>query len=986
MKREILKLDLADLDFGIYRILNYRRAEIEHFFDEELPALLDEALTHEGEARRAELEEKTAELGAELEKAAKDLGLSNAFADGGVRTELAAMPKAVAYADTRRALEALDDGEVFSGSEEGRLYNVLYTFFSRYYRDGDFQPQPRRARDARYSVPYNGEDVHFHWRSKGSHYIKTTEELKSYSFRSNEWRVRFELVEAFQEPDSAKGNSRYFIPVAGECRTEVTSEGNLFVVPFAFRRLTVAEERSYKKKSDNLEGDSIQERILNDLGETIEAPKGLTKNDLAYHLRRYARKNRTDYFVHPQLGAFLRDELDYYLKNEFLDIDGLTSTEAIADRLVKIRVLRAVAGRIISMLDEIESFQTKLFEKRKFVLSTSYLIPIRLIPPPLWGEILANDSQKQSWREEFGLKGRISRCTLNERPTLVVDTTHFPRQFWVQLLESMPDISDVLDGLLIKSENFAALRTIRRTFESTIGAIYLDPPYNTGNDGFLYLDEYSRDSSWIAMMESRLRIAFDFLDPSGVCFISVDDIEADNLAALLSAIKPLGSTVHRLVWKSRQKPDARNTNGLSVDHEYVFALMPENARLAGVPIDESKYSNPDNDPRGPWMSDNLTGLATADRRPNLHYPIVNPDTGDVYPPSPTRGWAYSQETMKRLIESGEILWPASPTGRPRKKRFLAQLMNRRTTFTSVLSGFHTTDGTRDIQRLFGSKAYLFPKPTAMISELLEQVANEETRLGTVLDFFAGSGTTAQSAIQLSREDGHRRRFILVDNTDSFDAVLKSRVVRTMYCPDWKNGLPAEEPSFVDSPPDWVERSPRLVQVLNLESYEDCLRGFSMSHDAQFAMPWDVRRAIPVAMGSSAHLLDSPRLESPFDYQVEVATESGVALSGVDLVTTFNLFRGILPKRYRELEHDGARYVVVEGSEGGETVLVVWRSVKDLDPDMERAFLETEIPAALGTKLADYAKIWHNADSALPNSESLDAEFKRLMFEPEPALA
>lgn len=337
MKREILKLDLADLDFGIYRILNYRRAEIERFFDEELPALFDEAMTYESDARRTDLEEKLVELATELEKAAKDLGLGDAFVDGEIRAELAAMPKAVAYADTQGALEVLDDGEVFSESEEDRLYNVLYTFFSRYYRDGDFQPQQRRARDARYSVPYNGEDVHFHWRSKGSHYIKTTEELKSYSFRSNEWLVRFELIEAFQEPDNVKGNNRYFIPVAEECRTEVTPEGNLFVVPFAFRRLTAAEEKQYKKKSDDLEGDSIQERIIHDLGGSIEVPGGVTKKDLGYHLLRYARKNRADYFVHPQLGSFLRNELDYYLKNEFLDIDGLTSTDAMADRLAKLR-------------------------------------------------------------------------------------------------------------------------------------------------------------------------------------------------------------------------------------------------------------------------------------------------------------------------------------------------------------------------------------------------------------------------------------------------------------------------------------------------------------------------------------------------------------------------------------------------------------------------------------------------------------------------
>lgn len=152
MKREILKLDLADLDFGIYRILSHRRAEIEAFFDEELPDLLDQAISGEGEQRRTELVNQLEELRTSLEEAAADLGYATAFSDGAIRNELEKTPKAQKYLETQNAVASLDEGDVFSQSEEDRLYNVLYTFFSRYYRDGDFQPQQRRARQARYSV------------------------------------------------------------------------------------------------------------------------------------------------------------------------------------------------------------------------------------------------------------------------------------------------------------------------------------------------------------------------------------------------------------------------------------------------------------------------------------------------------------------------------------------------------------------------------------------------------------------------------------------------------------------------------------------------------------------------------------------------------------------------------------------------------------------------------------------------------------------
>ena len=422
LKSEILKLDLVDLDFGIYRVLNYRRKEIERFFDSDLPAFIQEALADEGTTRLARLQERLTELAAKLQAAATDLGLGDAFVDGHLISNLRSTPKAQAYDAVRAELSAIQDDAFFAGTEEDRLYNVLYTFFSRYYRDGDFQPLPRRARDARYSVPYSGEDVHFHWRSRGSHYIKTTEELKSYTFRIDGWQVRLELIHGFQDADNLATAARYFFPLNQNCRTERsrTQDSNLFVVPFSLRPLTASEKGRYKQSSF-LPGSSIQDRIIHDLAGELVLPTGLPPAVLLHHLLRYARKNQTDYFVHPHLGAFLRSELDYYLKNEFLDLEGLTSSEAAADRLLKLRVLRRIAIRIIDLLDDIESLQALLFQKRKFVLASNWCATVDRLPRHLWSILLQSEAQRREWQDLFRITVTDER-DLATKQHLVFDT------------------------------------------------------------------------------------------------------------------------------------------------------------------------------------------------------------------------------------------------------------------------------------------------------------------------------------------------------------------------------------------------------------------------------------------------------------------------------------------------------------------------------------------------------------------------------------
>jgi len=343
-------------------------------------------------------------------------------------------------------------------------------------------------------------------------------------------------------------------------------------------------------------------------------------------------------------------------------------------------------------------------------------------------------------------------------------------------------------NIFIEGDNLEVLKLLFKSYFGRVKLIYIDPPYNTGQD-FVYPDNYTDPlktylqitgqadaegnlltsnpetsgryhSTWLSMMYPRLFLARQLLKEDGVIFVSIDDHEVHHLRLLMNETFGEENFIACFVWKRRQVSDNRNLDNVSTDHEYILAYSRGDGTLLGTAKDLTKYDNPDNDPRGPWMSDNLTGLANSEQRPNLHYDITNPETGQPYPPLASRGWAYDRKAMAKLISEGRILWPAKPDGRPRLKRFLNEIRSQFTGFSSIQDFGYTTDGTRTIEELFGEKVIQFPKPVAVPRKLGEQMTSA-TEGDIVLDFFAGSCTTAQAVLEMNHADGGNRRFICV---------------------------------------------------------------------------------------------------------------------------------------------------------------------------------------------------------------------------------
>lgn len=347
--------------------------------------------------------------------------------------------------------------------------------------------------------------------------------------------------------------------------------------------------------------------------------------------------------------------------------------------------------------------------------------------------------------------------------------THIP----VFVEDRSKEITNDIDGgynFILEGDNLHSLRLLEKTHEGKIDVIYIDPPYNTGNKDFRYDDKYVdsvdgfKHSKWLSFIGKRLQIAVKLLSENGCILISINDIEYAQLKLLCDDIIGEDKYIATLIWKSRQNKDNRNITGVSVDHEYVLAYAKTIGRrnFKGGERLVDRYSNPDNDPRGPWTSGNMVGIATEEQRPNLHYDFIDHRTGINYG-KPAMGWRYDRNTMRKLVDENRIIFPESPKGRPRRKVFLSEVKEVKPGFSSIIGkDIYTRNGTADVVSIFGNRVFDFPKPVALVKELIDQTASDDS---IVLDFFAGSGTTAQAVLELNKEDGGHRRFIVCTNNE-----------------------------------------------------------------------------------------------------------------------------------------------------------------------------------------------------------------------------
>lgn len=330
---------------------------------------------------------------------------------------------------------------------------------------------------------------------------------------------------------------------------------------------------------------------------------------------------------------------------------------------------------------------------------------------------------------------------------------------------------DAPNHILIEGDNLEALTTLAYTHAGRIDVIYIDPPYNTGNKDFVYNDSFVdredtyRHSKWLSFMSRRLRIAKQLLSDKGVIFISIDDNEQAQLKLLCDEIFGNANFMGNIIWQSRTSISNDDYISNNHNHTFIFAKEINSVQFNGEPIPDKDYVNPDNDPRGPWK---LVPIDANHVGGDTVYGIINPNTGVEYFPPNKRIWAYNREVFEKLLKDGRIKFGMNDKSSPKRKMYLRERIAKgdsKTPSSILLNAGTTQDGTNELISILGSKVFDYPKPSTFIRRLL-YYTSQQNKNATILDFFAGSGTTLHATMQLNAEDGGHRQCILVTNNEN----------------------------------------------------------------------------------------------------------------------------------------------------------------------------------------------------------------------------
>jgi adenine-specific DNA-methyltransferase len=584
--KELFQLDQPDLDFGLYRIMHAKSREVTEFLDKDLLPQVKQAFSEYKTADKAEIDKELKKLIAGIEAAGMNPSES---------------PKVVEL-QQRLESEAVDIEGL-----ENEVYDHLFSFFRRYYSEGDFLAK-RVYKPGVYAIPYEGEEVVLHWANKDQYYIKTSEYLRDYAFRlraddeQNPMRVHFRLSEVAEGEHgnikAAEGRDRVFILLDGSSGTDFISEvdgdnGKELIICFEYRPATVndwTDDVYVGKTKAPAQKDLISltvKRVLavtntslvgwiNELAKSHVLRNGETAeySRLEAHLKRYSARNTFDYFIHKELGTFLRRELDFYIKNEVMHLHDVECETAarVEQYLSKIKVIRRIAGKIIDFLAQLEDFQKKLWLKKKFVVEASYRITLDLISIDLYREIALNEDQRREWEALFAIdKLDDYSVPLNEQflldnPYLPLNTSYFSQAVTESIVSGLSNHQDSVNGLLVHSDNFQALNLLSRGLKERIRCIYIDPPYNTDMSAIPYKNDY-KHSSYATMINDRASLLRLLLEKRGILFVSIDKHERTIVEFALNEAFGSNNRIEELIW-TQNTNDGRSPT-YSVNHEYV---------------------------------------------------------------------------------------------------------------------------------------------------------------------------------------------------------------------------------------------------------------------------------------------------------------------------------------------------------------------------------------------------------------------------------
>ena len=995
---EIFMMDHAELDFGIYRIMNQKRTDIQRFLDSELLPQVKQVLESNN---------------TDADKAKKRIAEIADSVGGNVEV----LPKGTPMRDEYDKLEAQLAQSADTESMQAEVFSHLVTFFSRYYDGGDFLSK-RRYKDNTYAIPYNGEEVKLHWANSDQYYIKTSEYFRNYTFvlPASRKKVHFVLKDASTEQNNNRAANNMerrfalFVPENDEPIVETTAVGDLNIY-FTYELMPKATKQkdllTAALEAITLLVPAAFEELL-----TVKIPTKDNPNRtlLEKHLTDYTAKNSFDYFIHKDLGGFLHRELDFFIKNEVLHIDDLDA-QFINSQLTIVRAIKQVGEKIIRMLAQLENFQKRLWLKKKFVVQSDYCITLDRVPEKLYSEIVANEAQRQEWVRLFAIdeikgdltaEGYSEPLTiefLKQNPFLVLDTAFFDVKFKHQLVKSMENIDEQTNGLLINSENFQALELLQEKYRNRIKNIYADPPYNTSASEIMYKNSY-KNSSWLSLMADRLQLGCNLLSSDGIQCTTIDDVEQSKLNILLEEVFEEQPEVIAI----RIKPSGRPIpNGFAISHEYgLFSKKNEKTAIARLArSDEQMARYRERDEKGPFFWEMLRKAGSnshRENRPTMYYPFYwNKLTNGFRIPK----MEYNEGNKTYEIQEGPtaqetVIYPVKDDGSAgcwyfgvdnirdhigylkaeEQRNGIIYVYYRRRPNEGVQpltiwgdAKYSATEHGTDLLKKM-DVSFDYPKSIHAVEDCLRVAGCHPNAI--VLDYFGGSGTTSHAIINLNKEDQGYRRYILCDMAEYFDSALRTRTERAVYSAAWENGKPVS-----------CSGISQCFKYIRLEQYEDTLNNLEIKkqqtdwRDDEFHESYMLNYMLETESRDS--LLNLKMFVNPFNMSLKTTKDNELVETKVDMVETFNYLIGLNVETEDWFENDNICVVQGKTHRGGLKTLVIWRNCEEIDNEKLCRFFER---MDFRTRDTEFDLIYVNGDNTLPNLRRDEENWKVVLTEEE----
>lgn len=636
------------------------------------------------------------------------------------------------------------------------IYNKLYTFFDSYLNDTGtpfFHDTPL-YKNIYAKVYTNSKDTSLFYKTKDLYYVKSDTLYTSLTLSDeNELaQIYFDASEYRQNADNTKRKLIFKLDKIEQTSTDTQdSIPTIYIKVLSQKDLFPDLNAVFKENSNELSEDFIK---------SLKAHKiPLDEAHIKKLFASYKKQNEVDFFIHKNARAFLQEQFDLWFYH-YLYKDSEFQEWSVKS-ISHLQRIRNIALEIIGLIGDFEDELKAVWLKPKFVKAVNYVFSLDLI---LRHSVLSDKAQNtalldsickdkgfekqiKEWQdlklidESFQAQNISEKILSDDKyKFLPLDTKHFSKETKYKILSVFDDIESILNGELIKADNFQALHSLMPKYQGNIDLIYIDPPYNTSNNDFVYMDKFNH-ASWLSMIANRLELAREFLKDSGSIFMSIDDNEQARLKILCDSMFGEENFVSNVIWRKRAG-GGNDSSHIANEQEYLCFYAKNVDTLITNGVTRPSISKYKQDDKGFYIEKPLNDMALQDSV-GLHYDIKLPN-GKILKGNEHQ-WKMSESTFLARLERNEIIFKSND--KVYYKHYIdidSNLVPSSIWYDLVLNA----DATQEIKSLFRDKAFDTPKPEKLLKRICEIASNQDSR---ILDFFAGSGTSLATAQKLGRK-------------------------------------------------------------------------------------------------------------------------------------------------------------------------------------------------------------------------------------------